>query len=235
MRISVRHAQSSVKHQYDRPTCVAFAVTALHEHAYDVSTGLPKAEIDLSEEFLYYHCKRRDGLGASAAGTTVLAASASLATEGQSLETLWPYITAPYAAHAKLARPSSPALADAKGRIFSTVKRLPKSISNIQQYLNADLPLVAILDLYSNAYLTRTGKLEMPQGVDRLLGRHAVLIVELQREPSKTESSITFKNSWGVKWGDNGFGSISFEYFETWTENSGATISKGEKTVESFY
>ena len=35
MRLTVRHAQTPVKHQYDRPTCVAFAVTALHEYAVD--------------------------------------------------------------------------------------------------------------------------------------------------------------------------------------------------------
>ena len=89
MHISVRAAQSGVKHQYDRPTCVAFAVTAFHEYAHDVLKGLKKAsEIDLSEEFLYYHCKQLDGLGPNSTGTTVSAASASLAANGQSLESL---------------------------------------------------------------------------------------------------------------------------------------------------
>jgi C1A family cysteine protease len=231
MLISVRSAQASVKHQYDRPTCVAFAVTALHEHAYDISNGRDRAEIDLSEEFLYYHCKRCDGLRPKCAGTTVSAASVSLAREGQSLEALCPYRTSPHAAQARIAAPSSQAIADGKSRLLSGLMRLPKSISTVRRYLTANSPLVAILDLYSNAYVTRTGRLETPQASDTLLGLHAVLIVELDERRAIKDSSITFKNSWGNKWGDNGFGSFRFDYFEQYCRELWGYDLKRSKSI----
>jgi hypothetical protein len=87
MRISTLDRQSAAKNQHDRPTCVAFALTALHEYVLDVlKEAKLMAEIDLSEEFLHCHAKKRDGLGPGCAGTTVAAALASLAAEGQSLE-----------------------------------------------------------------------------------------------------------------------------------------------------
>ena len=83
MRISTRVRQSSVKNQYDRPTCVAFAATALHEYTRQALNGPGQtSEIDLSEEFLHYHCKKRDNLPPNSVGTTLTAAAFSLAVEG---------------------------------------------------------------------------------------------------------------------------------------------------------
>ncbi len=86
------------------------------------------------------------------------------------------------------------------------------------------MPVVAILDLHSNAYLAPAGRLEFPQPGDRPIGRHAILIVELE-DFSSEPSVISFKNSWGLKWGDKGFGSITEDYFkmygrELWGINS---------------
>ena len=212
MQISVRGNQSVVKNQHDRPTCVAFAVTALHEHAFDVLMGLKRtAEVDLSEEFLYYHCKQRDGLGANSNGTTMSAASASLGTEGQSLETLCPY--QPPSPKARLEPPTRIALADGKNRLLLGLQRLKLSLSSVRGSLRHSRPVIAVLDLYSNAYVTQLGRIEIPRPTDRLLGRHAVLIVELEEEIGTGLGMITFKNSWGPKWGDNGFGCFELDYF----------------------
>jgi C1A family cysteine protease len=211
MRLGVRQAQTSVKNQYDRPTCVAFAVTALHEYACDVRTALKNvAQIDLSEEFLHYHCKRRDGL-ARGIGTTIAAAAASLATDGQSLESLCPYrITG---SHTSTGSPSVVARTDAKARICAGLRQLGVDIATLEASLRAGTPLVAVMDWYSNSYQARNGRIGVPTTRDRLLGRHAILIVELDDESSAGEYTITFKNSWGVKWGDNGFGCFNSEYF----------------------
>jgi C1A family cysteine protease len=215
MLISLRGTQSAVKRQYDRPTCVAFAVTALHEHAHDVLKCTRKiAEIDLSEEFLHYHCKKYDGLGPNRKGTTVVAASTSLAAHGQSLERYYPYQSS--LSKSPLSRPTREAYADGKIRRLPGLRRLEQSLASIRDSLNLARPVVAVLDWYSNAYVTPSGRIQMPGDNDRFLGRHAVLIVELDEREPVDLCIITFKNSWGVKWGDNGYGYFGLDYFRAY-------------------
>jgi len=194
---------------------VAFAVTALHEHAYDVLKCSSKtAEIDLSEEFLHYHCKKCDRLGPTSNGTTVAAASTSLALHGQSLECYCPYqlnLSEP-----SISAPTADAYADGKTRLLPGLRRFDQSLASIRDSLNLGRPLVAVLDWYSNAYLTRLGRIEVPRPTDRFLGRHAVLIVGLEEEPQTGFCMITFKNSWGAKWGDRGFGYFGLDYFSAY-------------------
>jgi len=212
MLISLRGTQSAVKRQFDRPTCVAFAVTALHEHAYDVlKCSKMTAEIDLSEEFLHYHCKKHDGLGPNRKGTTVAAASTSLAGHGQSLECYCPYH--PNLSESTPWTPTGEAYADGKKRRLRGLRRVVGSLSSIRDSLNLAKPLVAVLDWYSNAYVTPSGRIEMPGHDDRFLGRHAVLIVELDDREPVDLCMITFKNSWGGNWGDNGYGYFGLDYF----------------------
>ena len=224
MRISVRGGQSEVKNQHDRPICVAFAVTALHECAFDTLRGSKKrAEIDLSEEYLHYHSKKRDGLKPNSTGTTVSAASASLATDGQSLESLCPY--QPSFSKGNLASPTRAALADGRTRLLSGLRRLDLSLSGIRDSLRVSRPVIAVLDWYSNAYVTHLGLIEMPSKTDRYLGRHAVLIVELDEDPEPGACIITFKNSWGLKWGDKGFGHFGLDYLRMYGREIWAVTS----------
>src|SRR6266404_7343035 len=106
-----------VKDQGDRPTCVAFAVSSLHEYWRDVSNGQQDAiQLDLSEEFLYYGCKQRDGLRGST-GTTIDAASLWLRLKGQCLETLHPY----QVSSGTLQKPSTAAFNDARSKTLRTL------------------------------------------------------------------------------------------------------------------
>jgi C1A family cysteine protease len=212
MLFSIRHAQTPAKHQQDRPTCVAFAVTALHEYLRDCRrAGKAVSDIDLSEEFLFHHCKRLDGLAATFTGTTVAAAAVALRDEGQALEVLCPYRASGKSVTPLL--PSAEAVADAKGRTLAGLCEVGLTFSSIEDSLRASNPVLAVLDWYSNSYLAPLGRIGLPGPTDRLLGRHAVLIVELDDESQPGECSLGFKNSWGRKWGDDGFGWLSAEYF----------------------
>lgn len=212
MRITVREGQSSVKDQGDRPTCASFAVTSLHEYAHDVLRGArPTAETDLSEEFLHYHCKKRDGLPRMCAGTTLAAAAASLAAEGQSLEAVCPY--QPHLRPFGLTKPTAAALADARARLLPGLRRLKQDPDFVKESLRLGRPVIAVMNWYSNSYLAPLGLIQIPTPTDRHLGRHAVLIVEWEDESRPGGPTIVFKNSWGGRWGDRGFGRFGLDYF----------------------
>ena len=211
MEFSVRHKQNCVKSQLDRPTCVAFATTAFHEYLIDVC-GAQKdiCNLDLSEEFLYYFCKETDGRR-TGAGTTIAAASAVLKTQGQCAEHLLPYNTISI----KGRSPSADAIGDAATRIYSTLSLLKVNRQELEKALANGVPTLAVVEWYSNSYNAAEGKITMPTSADRHLGRHAVLIVGVNDVDSEGYR-ICFKNSWGPKWGDHGFGSLGLDYFNAY-------------------
>jgi Papain family cysteine protease len=208
---SVEHFfQGRVKDQGERPTCVAFAVSAFHEHWIEIRTmGKSQIDLDLSEEFLFYGCKQRDGLSISADGTTVRAASDCLLTNGQCIEHLHPY----QSRGRLLLTPSQTAISDANRH---TLDRLvPKAVTFdvLSASLAKGIPVVGVIEIFQTAYLPGTdGKLPIPELGERRLGLHAILFIDALGEP--TIRTTTFLNSWGASWGDNGFGRLSEDYFK---------------------
>ena len=206
-----QHFNKRAKDQGERPTCVAFAVSALHEYWLDICcASKPKLDLDLSEEFLFYGCKARDGLKRPGSGTTVVAASETLLSDGQCLEQLHPYRRK----SSLLGVPSPSAFADGKNRILNTLKRQAIDLSVIRQSLGKNIPVVAAIELFRSAYRAGpTGLLPLPNAGEKQVGRHAVLIVDI--EATGLEEQIVFLNSWGPKWGDAGLGRFTAQYFSS--------------------
>jgi len=212
MRLTVRKSQTAVKDQGDRPTCVAFAVTAFHEHVLQASLSPPQGlQTDLSEEFLHYFSKKRDQLFGRHTGTTVAAAAAALEVEGQALEVLCPY----QCAGLPLVRPTLQAVEDGTTRLLSGLRKLVVSLTSVESSLRGGSALIAVMDWFATSYLAPMGRIEVPRAGDRLLGRHAVLVVELENESLTGRASMVFKNSWGTRWGNRGFGTFTEEYLNS--------------------
>jgi C1A family cysteine protease len=207
---TVKHFfEDRVKDQGDRPTCVAFAVSAFHEHWLEIrSAGKAEIELDLSEEFLFYGCKRRDSLSVKADGTTVRAASDWLLTDGQCIELLHPYRTTGFL----LPTPSQAAVSDAKGRTLNTLATKAVTFDVLSDSLEKGVPSVGVIEIFQNAYFPFAGgTLAFPSFGEQSLGLHAVLFVDASNETA--DRTITFLNSWGTGWGQNGFGRLSKDYF----------------------
>jgi C1A family cysteine protease len=206
-----QHLIKRVKDQGERPTCVAFAVSALHEYWIDICCASKAGiEVDLSEEFLFYGCKMRDGLKGTRSGTTLVAASASLVSDGQCLEQLHPY----QQKSSLVSVPTRSAFADGKSRILKTLVRQKLELALVRESLAKNIPVVAAIELFKSAYRPGpTGLLRLPSAGEKRVGRHAVLIVDV--ETSGLEEQMVFLNSWGAKWGDAGLGRFTFQYFSS--------------------
>lgn len=211
MEFSVRQKQSCVKSQLDRATCVAFAATAFHEYQCEVYGGKRDiCNLDLSEEFLYYFCKETDG-HQMFEGTTMTAAATVLKSYGQCAEHLLPYNTISI----KGPTPSAHAMVDAATRVYTSLTRLDVKCRELERALASGAPIIAVAEWYSNSYRAVQGRISMPTISDRHLGRHAVLIVGVN-DGNPEGYQICFKNSWGPKWGDQGFGSFGLDYFNAY-------------------
>ncbi len=189
---------------------MAFAVTALHEHCNGTSI---QTQIDLSEEFLYFRCKQRDGLPVSG-GTKLTAASDALRLDGQCREELHPY----QRIGKLLAVPSVAAVQDAKTRIWGLMKPIDLSLELVKQYVGQEIPVVAAIEIFRTAWCAGPdGLVDIPSLGERAVGTHAVLIIEVEQKG--TEEQVVFLNSWGTGWGSSGIGKFSATYFQRHCEH----------------
>jgi hypothetical protein len=69
--------------------------------------------------------------------------------------------------------------------------------------------LTAGIEVFDSGFRAPGGHLPLPSPGDRFRGRHSVAIIDVT--PSR---DLLFRNSWGQRWGDGGFGTISRAYFE---------------------
>lgn len=73
-----------VRDQKNRPTCLAFAASAAHQHAQ-------RHDEEFSAEWVYYHAVSVAG-GTHDEGSTIPDTRSVISTPGQPLETIWPYL-----------------------------------------------------------------------------------------------------------------------------------------------
>lgn len=196
--LDLRAELDQVGDQGQRGTCVAFAFTSLDRRAH----GDPAAAEALSEEFLYWAAKQRDGTGAD--GTTFFAASTGLHDYGQSLAQHWPYDD--HRSHLDPNySPPQESLVDALAhRGLGTA--VPMTVDEIRRQLVAGTPVaiaIPIWDEFENANMDAV----TPTPTDLIARRleHAVVVVG----HDSTAAAVLIRNSWGTDWGTNGYGWIA--------------------------
>lgn len=202
--IDHRSRLSPIRDQGERGTCVAFAATAGNEL-------LRRSDIDLSEEFLYWSCKQRNGFLGE--GTTMVAAIAALKEVGQPLEQYCPYVSHHSCVHGDY-KPSAHAFANALEFRIASGERHSVGVRELQRHLIQGQAVVLVLRLYPGFYRASGGVIPQPGAEDYDLGTHAVLLVGYHGRATEPEGYLIFRNSWGDEWGDSGYGYLPYAYFE---------------------
>lgn len=200
-----------VRDQGRRGTCLAFAATAVHEHARLRRRGTAGPE--LSVELLFWRCKQLDGLPGED-GTSFDATRDALADPGQCAETLWPYD--PSRIHTGEYTP--PAVATRPDQLRrSTVSALTATADAAAAVLRGGKTVLAGIELWDAFYECRASELQAPAG-DLDGARHAVCLVGLD----EASHAIKLRNSWGVGWGEGGYAwlaraALTAVLIEAWT------------------
>jgi GNAT superfamily N-acetyltransferase len=72
-------------------------------------------------------------------------------------------------------------------------------------------PSVSIgFEFFDSTYRSPDGRLKLPEPDDPFRGKHSVWCMD-----HGDESQLMFSNSWGQRWGDNGVGYVTREYFDS--------------------
>lgn len=217
----LRSVLGPVRDQGRRPTCLAFAASAVHEQA--------RGDLNpLCVEWLFYHAAQRAGTGPRE-GTTIPDTRHVLQDLGQPVEPIWPYNRLLPSATAW----NPPPVATALFRCGSN--GCGADLSKVRQLLDRGKPVVLAL-FVSGAFTAattwlRTGiEIILPDDgdpIDRQRG-HAVVAVGYARFGS--EDLILVRNSWGPAWGADGHAWVREAYLSR-RLFGGFSISEGDGDV----
>lgn len=191
-----RGTMPPVRDQGLSPTCVAWAVgNGMKGWQEKEESGRLIIFSDKSIDYFYKKCKEIDGLPPNAEGTTLRAAMQALLKDGI---------------------PPEDWLGQKEGKFYRIRKYerlLPTDPQNIKTSLVINGPLVAGFPVYKSWYeekSQRTGEISVPSKSQKETGKHAVCIVGY----NDGKERWIFRNSWGKRWGDDGYGHLPYEYLE---------------------
>ena len=210
--IDYTNEMSPVKNQGHLGSCVAFAVVSVKEwqeqkeHLLEIKQGKKykrkEKHFDYSEQWLYYKSKEID-CWPNEEGTSIRYALKVLQKQGVPTENAWEYnpsIKGKPKFWAKLI--SRWALAGKYFRINT-----PEELCDALR-IYGPIPIgVLCFDEIFN--VGNNGIVSYPRNPNDYIGGHAICITGFTND-----NLFKFKNSWGVNWGENGYGYLSYKYIK---------------------
>ena len=193
--------QYTIKNQGIHNSCIINATITLIEYLRQIQ-GLPY--MVLSTSFLYHFSAKENGKYKN--GIKTISVLKSLLTHGVCEQKRW---TSVFDVNIK---PSYDAIVDALSRISdTTIEIIPNSLNVIKYVLGyCKRPIVAIL----------------PLSDEESVPNHSVVLVGYD----DNQESIIFQNSYGLNWGDNGFGYLPYSLIS----NIVKMFSMDETCVKAF-
>lgn len=210
----------AVRDQGKRGTCVAFAAMAYLE--FHLRPAGAASGQRLSEQFVYWACKARDGIP-TVEGTYVRTAATVLDQVGACLGKTWPYVPDPVVGNEGQGPPPAGAETEARNHRWSRVTALSADTpSRLRETLDAGYPVVLSVKTFPSwdyDATHRTGEIPMPIPLLTGDGGHAVCVVGYELDPNLPGGGVFhFRNSWGRTWAKKdsrvqpGYGTLFFEY-----------------------
>jgi len=191
-----------VRNQEDEGSNVGFAVAAAVEYQIKKSMG---KDVIISPRYLYYFARKDGGLDVKLdSGANIRDAIKVVTTRGAVPEEAWPY------------RPGEFNSSPPKGIEEAEHYRLTQSfqLTTVDQIKSALLehgPLVCGVSVYESIYdpkVTQTGVIPDPATKESVIAGLAFCFVGYD----DNKKLFKFKHSWGSKWGDHGYGYVSYAY-----------------------
>jgi hypothetical protein len=213
----------TVRTQFGRPSCGTFAITALAE--FESTRGQPGPAPALSEEFLWWACDQAAGLKKDHSVLFQRVVN-GLNTFGICTEDLMPY-----AKKRDFPRkPSAAALKDAARRAerwrviwirhWAVKRRVsPEEFHALKQALARGHPIACGLRWPKSS--TGGDRLLQVPPADKVEDGHSISLVGYEDDASQPSGGIfRFRNSWGPKWGKDGYGIMSYAYVRAYLNDA---------------
>lgn len=202
---------SRVKDQGGLGSCVGFASAAMkewqeqQEHMREVAEGKlytrEEDHYDLSEQWIYYKCKTIDPWP-NQEGTSIRCAMQVLHKIGVPCEEAYPYNDQ------YKGEPESWAKLIAKWGLIDSYYRCD-DLNALKSSLANNGPTVIGIACFREIFTVGSnGYIPYPNNPNEIYGGHAICAVGY----NDATQCVKFKNSWGMEWGNKGYGLLPYQY-----------------------
>jgi len=205
LKVDLRSECSSIENQGHLGSCTANALAGNLQFLEKVSGQTYK---DVSRLFIYYNERAIEGTVGFDSGAMIRDGIKALVKDGVCPESSWPYDIS------KFTR-KPPALCYKEGlkhRIVS-YHRL-QTLGEMLNCLAEGFPFVfgfTVYESFESLKVAQTGIVPMPKKFERALGGHAVMAAGYDQKQKR----FIVRNSWGPEWGQAGYFTMPYSYFET--------------------
>jgi C1A family cysteine protease len=183
-------------------SCVGNGVAFCH-HFDQIKRGF-KNQFAPSRLFVYYNARAIEGTVNEDAGAQIHDGIQTVKQYGICAETIWPYDVSKFAV-----KPTQPAYVSAEKSQTLKHQQVNQTAADIEQCLIEGYPVVFGMMVYEDfegPVVAKTGMVPMPRG--NMIGGHCMVIVGYNR----AKQLFIVRNSWGMKWGDNGYCYVPYAY-----------------------
>ncbi len=190
-------------------SCTAQAITLSME--YILKKTNPLAYRPLSPLFVYFNERDIEGTISYDAGAALSDGILSVCKQGACAESQWTYSD-----NRTKFKKRPPELAYKDARLTMDLDNMgqshvPQDLTALKSILARDVPIVFGINVYSSfesPLVENTGNIPLPKRSERKLGEHAMTLVGYDDKARV----FHLVNSWGEKWGNQGFGTIPYDY-----------------------
>ena len=163
---------------------------------------------DVSRLFIYYNERVLENTVDYDSGASLRDGIKTLRKQGACWEKTWPYIIERFTK-----KPPKKCYIEAKKHCIESYHRI-NSLPEMLTCLAEGYPFVfgfTVYESFQSQRVAKTGVANMPKKKEKALGGHAVLAVGYNQKQKR----FIVRNSWGTKWGKDGYFTMPYEYLET--------------------
>ncbi len=163
---------------------------------------------DVSRLFIYYNERALEGTIDYDSGASLRDGIKTLRKTGACWEDTWPYLIERF-----MKKPSKKCYSEAKKHRIESYHRI-FTLNEMLTCLAEGYPFVfgfTVYESFQSQRVAKTGVANMPKKKEKVLGGHAVMAVGYNQKQKR----FIVRNSWGTKWGKDGYFTMPYEYLET--------------------
>ncbi len=206
LRVDLRSECSAIEDQGRLGSCTANALAGNLQFLEEKVSA--QTYTDVSRLFIYYNERLVEGKIGFDSGAMLRDGIKVLAKYGVCPESSWPYDIAQFTR-----KPSAACYKQALKHRITSYHRL-QTLNDMLNCLAEGFPFVfgfTVYESFESLKVAQTGLVPMPKKSERVLGGHAVMAAGYDQKQKR----FIVRNSWGLGWGQAGYFTMPYAYFET--------------------